>query len=223
LRNRQVNFTAEQVHQPEWHFDTYRQYLAHERPGPPEHDGAWEIACRLVRDYEFSVPDIVRAVYDGQAPLLGREMLLEGRFFGLRFHMGVRVTHVVDETRGGSQQAWGWAYETLEGHLERGRMSYELVKDLASGEVEFVITGFSQRSPALGPITRLGWLLFGRRTQLRFYRQCGARLRRMVQDRLAGATAAEAVLHEGDLVLAPSGIHPTASDRLAVRWRHPGT
>ncbi|MEV6227964.1 DUF1990 family protein [Saccharopolyspora shandongensis] len=222
LRHRQVNFTAEQVQPPEWHFDTYRQYLARERPGPPEPGGAWEIACRLVRDYEFSVPAIVRAVYDGRDPLLGRDMLLEGRFHGLRFYMGVRVTDVVDETRGGSQQVWGWAYATLEGHLERGRISYELVKDLESGAVEFVITGFSQRSPALGPITRLGWLLFGRRTQLRFYRQCGARLSRLVQDRLTGATAAATVLHEGDLVLAPSGIHPTAGDLLTVRWHHPG-
>ncbi|MGI8305781.1 hypothetical protein [Saccharopolyspora hattusasensis] len=81
----------------------------------------------------------------------------------------------------------------------------------------------SQRSPALGPIARLGWRLFGRRIQLRFYRQCDARLRRLVQDRLAGATAPASVLHEGDLVLAPSGIHPTAGDLLTVRWHHPGT
>ncbi len=40
-------------------------------------------------------------------------MLLEGRFFLLRFYMGVRITVLVDETRYGRHKVWGWAYETL--------------------------------------------------------------------------------------------------------------
>jgi hypothetical protein len=53
-------------------------------------------------------------------------MLLEARFFGLRFYVGVRVTGVIDEERAtgdGPAQVWGWCYQTLEGHLEQGRLS----------------------------------------------------------------------------------------------------
>ena len=60
---------------------------------------AWEIACALVRRYEFTDPRLVRAVYSSAAGLLGRDMLLEGRFLWLRFYLGVRITGVADETR----------------------------------------------------------------------------------------------------------------------------
>ena len=73
--------------------------LGTERPGDPEADGCWETACQLVRDYQFAAPEIIRAVYRPSAALLGRDMLLEGRFLGLRFLMGVRVTEVVDTRR----------------------------------------------------------------------------------------------------------------------------
>lgn len=222
LRHRPVNYTVKQVGRPGWHFDTHRHYLAHEPPGPPEPGGPWQVACRLVRDYEFSVPDLVRAVYDRRDSLLGRDMLLEGRFLALRFYMGVRVTDVIDETRNGNRRTWGWSYETLEGHLERGKMTYEVVKDTDSGRVEFVITGYSQRSPTLGPVTRLGWALFGRRTQLRFYRQCGARLHTLVQtERTRPPTPPPAGW--GNIVLAPSDVRPTALERIAIRRQHPGS
>ncbi|GAA4831130.1 DUF1990 domain-containing protein [Saccharopolyspora rosea] len=202
LRSRPVNFTDAEVDTSGWHHDVSRRAVAHERPGPPEPGGPWEVACRLVRDYEFSDPVRIRAVYDTRDGLLGRTMLLQGRFGGLRFHMGVRVTTVTDEIRAG-HRVWGWAYDTLQGHLERGRMHYEVVKDLRSGAVEFVVSGFSQRCPDLGPLLRAGWWLFGRRTQLRFYRDCGQRLRNLVRDARSGATPPTAV-RDGPFVLAPS-------------------
>jgi len=52
-----------------------------------------------VSEYEFADARIVRAVYRGGDDLLGRDMLLEGRFCGLRFYLGVRVTGMIDETR----------------------------------------------------------------------------------------------------------------------------
>jgi len=56
--------------------------------GPPVAGGPWEVACLLVRHYEFAEPRIVRAVYRGHDELLGRDMLLEDRFAGLRFYLG---------------------------------------------------------------------------------------------------------------------------------------
>jgi hypothetical protein len=48
-------------------------------------------------------------------------MLLKARFHGMHFYCGVRVTEVVDKTRKKDDRLWGWAYETLQGHLEHGR------------------------------------------------------------------------------------------------------
>ncbi|MFD7780744.1 DUF1990 family protein [Streptomyces sp. NPDC059753] len=47
---------------------------------------------------------------------------------------------MIDETRGcgGSEsRVWGWSYQTLEGHLEQGELTYEVVKRLRTGAVEF--------------------------------------------------------------------------------------
>lgn len=85
--------------------------------------------------------------------------------------MGVRITDVVDTERAaGAERVWGWSYDTLQGHLERGRMTYEVVKHRNTGRVEFVLYGRSQPAE-LGRVLRLGWTAFGRRTQLRFYRR----------------------------------------------------
>ncbi|MFF5668276.1 DUF1990 family protein [Streptomyces griseofuscus] len=218
-----VNYSIDEVRRPEWNIDTHRTPLPAEPPGPPVPGGSWEHARRLVRDYEFSPPEIVRALYDPAVPLLGRDMLLEARFHGLHFYCGVRVTEVVDETRGGTDHSWGWAYETLDGHLERGKVTYEVVKHGLSGAVEFVATCHSQGAPSLGPVTSLGWRLFGRRTQLRFYRRCGERMRCFVETALRGeAVLAGPAMRAGPLVYAPSDARARRLDALAVHRVFPG-
>lgn len=223
LAGARVNYSVDEVRRPAWNIDVHRTALPPERPGPPEPGGSWEQACRLVRDYEFSPPEIVRALYDPAAPLLGRDMLLEARFHGMHFYCGVRVTAVVDETRDGTERVWGWAYETLEGHLERGRVAYEVVKRQDTGEVLFLVSCHSQGAPTLDRITRLGWRLFGRRTQLRFYRRCAARLGLFVQSALRGLDPlpgrAPAV---GRLVCAPSDARTHRLDALAIHRLAPG-
>lgn len=221
LAGRRVNFRPEELDDRGWHDDTRRTGLPPERPGDPEPNGSWAIARRLVEAYEAAEPSIIRGVYRADAPLCGRDMLLEGRFHGLRFHMGVRITDVVDETRD-AVRVWGWSYETLEGHLERGRMTYEVVKHTDTGAVEFVTRGVSQRSPGLGPVVELGWRLFGRRTQLRFYEGCGVRMQRIVSDAVAGRAPLPSPTVVNGLVHAPSDAQPRRRDRLAVRRTHPG-
>jgi uncharacterized protein (UPF0548 family) len=219
-RERRINFDHTEI-DDSWRHDRARARLGTEAPGPPEPDGVWQTACRLVAAYEMSDPSLIRAVYDPGAPLLGRDMLLEGRFSALRFYMGVRITAVTDERRDGSC-AWGWAYETLEGHLERGRMSYEVVKDEAFGVVDLVITAYSRGAPTLGPVTTLGWKLFGRRNQLRFYDECGRRLARQVHARLGLHDPVPERRTVDGLVLAPSDAAPRLRDRLSVRRHEPG-
>ncbi|MEU3345219.1 DUF1990 family protein [Streptomyces sp. NPDC006700] len=218
-----VNYSADEVRRPYWNIDTYRIALPMERPGAPEPGGPWEHGCRLVRDYEFSPPEIVRALYDPAAPLLGRNMLLEARFHGMHFYCGVRVTEVVNDRRNNTERTWGWAYETLEGHLERGKVTYEVVKQENTGQVQFVISCHSQGAPTLDRITLLGWRLFGRRTQLRFYRRCGERLRDFVEAALNGERPGPGPPPGvGHLVCAPSDAKTRRLDALAIRRVAPG-
>ncbi|MHB6911600.1 DUF1990 family protein [Streptomyces sp. DB-54] len=211
-----VNYSADEVRRPSWNIDTHCTTLPAERPGSPEPGGSWEHACRLVRDYEFSPPEIVRALYDPSAPLLGRSMLLEARFHGMHFYCGVRVTEVVDEVRDHTRRIWGWAYETLEGHLERGKVTYEVVKRQDTGEVQFLISCHSQGAPTLDWITLLGWRLFGRRTQLRFYRRCAGNAYRSSSRVHCGASSRCLPSHSGTEV--SHARHPTPKCVGWTRW-----
>ncbi|NLU74231.1 DUF1990 family protein [Streptomyces sp. HNM0575] len=193
-----------------WHFDSYVQPLPPESPGAPAAGGPWETACRLVRDYQFADPYILRGLYDATGPLLGRDILLDARFYGLRFDFGVRITSLTDTTRGtgeSARRAWGWGYQTLQGHLEEGELAYEVVKHLATGDVDFVITAHSRRAPIRNPLVRLGFVLFGRVTQRRFYRRSARRLRRLLLDELHGGSPSAPEPHPGDgrVVIAPGG------------------
>lgn len=229
LRCRPINYdpaTAplDGVPQGHWHVDSGEIVIGQEPAGPPAEDGPFARACTLVRDYEFTDPRIVQAVYRGDAPLLGRDMLLEGHFFGLRFYLGVRVTGVLDETRGtGSQQeyAWGWSYQTLQGHLEQGRLTYEVIKNLSSGEVRFRVRGYSRAAPIPNLIVRLGFRVFGRATQERFYRTAQERMRTLLTGEGEQATVTRAEVD--GLVVAPSDATPHLLARLLRGMHHPGT
>ncbi|MEA2248137.1 MAG: hypothetical protein QOH46_2666 [Solirubrobacteraceae bacterium] len=191
LRGRGLNFDPGQLdalaRDGGGHEDDLRQSLAREPPGEPVPGGSWDVARRLIGDYAFADGSAVQADFDHAAPLEGRDMLLRASFYGLRFDMGVRGGAVRDETRvahGRRARVWGWTYSTLDGHLERGRMDYEVWKWLDSGEVEFRITAVSTRADIRNPIVRAGVALFARREQLRFYHHA---LERMAQLTAAGA------------------------------------
>jgi uncharacterized protein (UPF0548 family) len=165
-----------------WKIDDWSHALPSEPPGPPVPGGSWEVAQRLMRDYEFADPSIIRAAFRPDDPLDRRDMLLEARFLGLRFYLGVRVGGVRDETievEGRRARVWGWNYRTLQGHLEMGQMDYEVCKWLDTGEVEFRIHAFSRPARIANPIVRLGFWLFGRRQQLKFHRRCCERMARL--------------------------------------------
>jgi hypothetical protein len=106
-------------------------------------------------------------------------MLMEARFYGLRFYFGCRVGGVNDEIRtieGRRVHIWGWNYRTIQGHLEMGQMDFEVWKWLDSGEVEFRIHVVSKPAYISNPLIRLGFWLFGRPTQIRFARRACKRM-----------------------------------------------
>ena len=197
LRGRDLNFAPvsyeEAADDPAWHVDERAVVLGIEPPGPPRPGGPYEVARGVMTRYEFADPAIIRAVLDPTTALEGRDLLLVGRFTVLRFLMGVRIGGVEEgtvESEGRTVHRFRWHYRTLEGHLERGHMGYEVGKDDASGQVAFRIHAYSQRSSIGNPVVRLGFRLFGRWTQLRFYARTLDRMQQMVQERADGAPAA---------------------------------
>ena len=148
----------------------------------------------------------MRAVYHSEDPLEGRDMLLEVRFWGLRFRFGVRVSGVIDELREVERRdvrVWGWSYATLQGHLETGQMDYEVWKWLDSGAVEFRIHVVSRSSRIGNPIIRLGFRLFGRREQVRFAKRACERMACLVSGE-GGVRPASAIAVAEEPGLPPS-------------------
>jgi uncharacterized protein (UPF0548 family) len=194
LHTRRVNFDPEAPHRREdgWRRDDYCVPLASEPPGPPVDGGPFRIAQRLLRNYRFADPRIVRAYYDHDAPLEGRDMLLELRFLVFRTYVGCRVEGVTDEQRtldGRDVRIWGWPYRTLEGHIEQGQMAWEVWKWLDSGEVQFRIHSYSRFAGARNPFTALGMKLFGRRRRHRYLSTACRRMAELTRDALPGRPA----------------------------------
>jgi uncharacterized protein (UPF0548 family) len=196
LPSRGPNFTAEALaaHDPAegWRVDDHVIDLPRESPGPPEDGGPWEVAVDVLRGYGFADPSLIRAVYHPDTPMKDRDMLLEGRFMGLSFMLGVRVVATVDETtglEGRPARVWGWSYATLQGHLEMGRLDYAVVKLCDTGEVQFRLHAVSKPADIPNPVVRVGFRIFGRRLQKRFARTAGERMARIVRERLAARDA----------------------------------
>lgn len=192
LANRGYNFEpdAHNADTPEagWTIDDYCVALPAEPPGPPIDGGSWQTARQACEDYEFVDADLVRAIWFTDVPLSERVMLVEGRFLFMRFPLGLRVGEVRDRTEhidGRPARRWGWSYLTLDGHLERGEMDFEVRKWLDTGEVEFRIHAYSQTAHIDNPVVRLGMWLFGRPVQVRFGHRAVARMRRIVEERAA--------------------------------------
>ena len=123
----------------------------------------------------------------------------------------------------GPERVWGWCYQTLEGHLEQGRLSYEVIKHLTTGQVAFRVAGYSRAAPIGNPIVRLGFLLFGRWTQRRFYRNIQVRITELVRGAQRGRPLPSPAVRPDGIVLAPSGARPHRLERLAQGWIHPGS
>jgi uncharacterized protein (UPF0548 family) len=161
-----------------WQADALSQQLPREPPGEPVPGGPWEVARRLVEGYRMADPAIVRASWDPAAPLLGRTMRLELRAYRLLSATApVLVTAVWDTQRDGAR-VFGFEYATLPGHVETGRMDYEVLKWLDDGAVEFRLHAHSRRSGEGPWWARLGFRLIGRREQVRFYFRCCERVAR---------------------------------------------
>lgn len=153
-----------------------RSILGEEAPGPPRPDGIFERARAGLINYQFSDPDIVRAHFEPDAPLLGRRMLLELRAVRvLRYLAGVVVGSVRDEDDEGGSTS-GFRYDTLEGHIEAGTEWFLVHKARETGTVTFRIEASWRPAQFPNWWSRLGFALVGSRYQRRWHRHAHGRL-----------------------------------------------
>ena len=191
MRARPLNFdlSRREKYTPEhgWKTDDVRHALPPEPPGDPVAGGSWETARRIARNYDFADPSIVEGIFDREEPLEHRTMLLILHFHALRIGVGVRVGDVYDEKReldGRPGRVFGWNYRTLEGHVEKGQMDWQVWKFPETGEVLFRIHSFSRPAGSGNPLKRIGFRLFGRREQLRFLALTSERMARLTAERM---------------------------------------
>jgi uncharacterized protein (UPF0548 family) len=227
LAGRPLNFDPAELEQATaadgWTITDLCQQLPSEPPGRPIPEGSWEIARRLMSGYEFADPSIVRAYYDPDVPLERRNMLLKLRALGIvHLWAGVRVGEVYEETRVfGERQAcvWGWNYRTLEGHVERGQMDWEVWKWLDSGAVEFRVHAISRPSSIPNPFVRLGFRLLRGPERRAFLDSTKRRMRRFTELALDRDDARPKIHRTAAELTARPGSEHTAYEALARQAR----
>jgi uncharacterized protein (UPF0548 family) len=228
LRDRPLNFDPATLEHAApatgWTTTDLSQALPPEPPGMPIEDGSWQIARRLMRGYEFADPSIVRAYYDPQTPLPGRNMLLKLQALGIaHVYVGVRVGDVYEQVReleGERVCVWGWNYRTLEGHLEMGQMDWEVWKWLRDGRVEFRVHAVARVARIGNPILRLGFYLLRERERRAFLDSTRRRMLSFTELALTRDRGGESIRDAAaNLTARPIGREDPARDSLAQRAR----
>jgi uncharacterized membrane protein/uncharacterized protein (UPF0548 family) len=136
----------------------------------------FERARTLVSRFAFSDGRIVVGHWRKNAHLRGRTVLLELKSLGLHFLCPVRIGEVRSEEKP-DETVFGYRFDTLQGHVERGQEWFLLRKDHRTGEVSFHIEANWREGEFPAQWTRLGFALVGRRYQRAWHRLAHAHLR----------------------------------------------
>lgn len=161
-----------------WTTDGVKSIIGQEEPGPPTLDGHFMRARQALLNYEFSDPGIARGYFDPQTEFVGRTMLLELQVLGFCFLSGVRVHSVRDEVLE-SHTVFGFRYDTLEGHIERGFEWFLLDKDHMTGAISFQIEARWRLGDFPNWWSKLGFKFIGERYRERWRRAALERLSRL--------------------------------------------
>lgn len=182
---------------PDWrHYDA-GGIVGREPPGPPIPGGPFERGRIAVAAYEFSDPAIVEAHFDPSIPLGRRRLLLEIKVLGLHYLCGAAVGAVRNEV-GEDASTFGFRYDTLVGHIERGAEWFRLSKRHDTGEIEFRIAADWTYGDFPNWWSRVGFALLGPHYQRRWHRAALLRLRRLLRGDVPPPVArAGQLVHEG--------------------------
>jgi len=182
-----------------WTVDGAEEPIGQEPPGPPVPDGVFDRARQGIINYDFSDPRIVQGHFDPDTPFVGRDVLLELKVLGLHFLSGCRV-HSVREETDGRRTYFGFRYDTLKGHIERGYEWFLLTKEHETGEVRFKIEAHWQLGDFPNWWSALGFNLVGERCRAAWRRNAPERLRQVARRPVEKPAAAPGGLaHRGDL------------------------
>jgi len=206
-----------------WNHVLSQGVIGRETPGPPETDGAFSHARRLIERFSFSDVRIVVGHFDRGSVLRGRNFLLELKSMGLHFLCPVRVGAVREES-GEERTVFGYRYDTLHGHIERGREWFLLTKDHRTGEITFRIEAGWLPGEFPNWWSRLGFHLLGKRYQRAWHRLAYEHLRAALRnwDAREQAARGHAAPHEG-VALEPVQVVGTKARkpvRLPVEQEH---
>lgn len=192
------NFDPDEPKTPDrgWEQHASETVIGREGSGPPLEGGAFHRAREAIIRYEFSDPKIVVAHFDPDHPLEGRRMLLEMKVLGLRFLAGTIVGAVREESTDG-ETVFGFRYDTLDGHIERGWEWFVLTKSHATGDLRFRIAAEWQPGDFPNWWSRVGFGIFGRPSQRRWVRRAHARLRHLLAEAPPVPEPEERLLHQG--------------------------
>ena len=144
-----------------WHHYQSEAIVARE----PADDAYFQRARVALANYQFSDRTIVVAHFDPKAALPGRRMLLEIKVLGLHYLCAAMVTKIRDEPR-----VFGFRYDTLEGHIERGMEWFLLTKNDA-GEIRFRIEARWQRADLPNWWSRVGFSVLSGYYQRKWHRR----------------------------------------------------
>jgi hypothetical protein len=148
-------------------------------------------------------------------------MLLELRALNLvSVHVGVRVVDVYDEIRtrdGGDARVFGWAYRTLEGHVEMGQMDWQVWKWRATGEVQFRVRAVSRPAAIPNPIIRLGFRLLRGHERAVFLNSTDTRMASLTELALTRERAGDAVRAASPRLTARGGSDKTGAHEQLAR------
>jgi uncharacterized protein (UPF0548 family) len=169
LATRPLNFEAIEVEmtgERGWHHYHSEAVIARE----PEGDTCFARARIAVANYQFSNPRIVVAHFDPAGSLLQRRILLEIKVLGLHYLCPAVVSTVRDEPN-----VFGFRYDTLVGHIERGVEWFLLTKN-GEGDIRFRIEARWQRGELPNWWSRAGFALLAGFYQRRWHRQAHRRM-----------------------------------------------
>ena len=200
-----VNFRddpAELTSQRGWNSYYSEAMIAREPPGEPVPGGPFRRAEVGVANYQFSDPAIVVAHFETGSRLLGRRMLLEMKAFRLvRYLAGVVVGAVRFEEQNG-RYVFGYRYDTLLGHIERGAEWFLLTKDGVTGEITFRIEAGWLPGHFPNWWSRLGFRWVGPYYQRRWHQSAHHRLAGIAHAGMSAAPAIDSlgIAHAGPAV-----------------------
>lgn len=149
-----------------WHHYHSEAVIAREREG----NELFDRACVALANYQFSDTRIVIAHFDPASTLLGRPMLLEIKVLGLHYLCPALVNRVRQEPG-----VFGFRYDTIEGHIERGVEWFLLTKNDA-GEIRFRIEARWRPGELPNWWSRIGFALVAEPYQRRWHRQAHRRM-----------------------------------------------